>query len=105
MSRRALVSVYDKTGLAEFAAALVALGFEVVSSGGTATALDAAGVPVTTVESVTGAPEMLEGPTLHFAPVSVHLIGVHRASPRWLHPTAALVQRAIRRGRLSIIPL
>ena len=67
MSRRALLSVYDKTGLIELAKGLHDLGFELVSSGGTATALADAGVPVTTVESVTGAPEMLDGrvKTLH----------------------------------------
>jgi phosphoribosylaminoimidazolecarboxamide formyltransferase/IMP cyclohydrolase len=61
------LSVYDKTGLIEFARRLCALGFELVSSGGTATALTDAGVPVVTVESVTGAPEMLDGrvKTLH----------------------------------------
>ena len=66
--RRALLSVYDKTGLVDFARALHDdLGFELVSSGGTATSLRAAGLPVTAVEDVTGAPEMLEGrvKTLH----------------------------------------
>ena len=64
---RALISVYDKTGVAEFARGLVDLGFEVVSSGGTATALEEAGLAVTTVEEVTGFPEMLGGrvKTLH----------------------------------------
>ncbi|HZP28278.1 MAG TPA: bifunctional phosphoribosylaminoimidazolecarboxamide formyltransferase/IMP cyclohydrolase, partial [Acidimicrobiia bacterium] len=61
MTRRALLSVWDKTGLVEFARALHdELGFELVSSGGTARALAAEGLPVTTVEEVTGAPEMLE---------------------------------------------
>ena len=64
---RALVSVYDKTGLAVFAQGLVDLGFEVVSSGGTSAALAEAGVPHTEVEQVTGSPEMLGGrvKTLH----------------------------------------
>ncbi len=64
---RALLSVYDKTGLVELATGLVDLGVEIVSSGGTAEALRDAGVPVTTVEEVTGAPEMLSGrvKTLH----------------------------------------
>src|SRR5215475_14432305 len=61
MGRRALLSVWDKSGLADFARALHdELGFELVSSGGTARELTAAGLPVTTVEQVTGAPEMLE---------------------------------------------
>ena len=65
--RRALLSVSDKTGLAEFAAGLVAGGFELVSTGGTARALRDAGLPVTDVAAVTGFPEMLDGriKTLH----------------------------------------
>ena len=60
-SPRALVSVYDKTGVVDLAQRLVALGWEIVSSGGTSAALAEAGVPVTPVEQVTGAPEMLDG--------------------------------------------
>ena len=65
--RRALLSVSDKTGLAEFGQGLVELGFELVSTGGTARALRDAGLPVTDVAAVTGAPEMLDGrvKTLH----------------------------------------
>ena len=58
--RRALLSVYDKQGLAEFARGLSDLGVELVSSASTAAALDAAGLPVTKVETVTGMPEMLD---------------------------------------------
>ena len=67
MTRRALVSVSDKSGLVDFARGLVELGFELVASGGTAAALAEGGLPVTTVESVTDAPEMLDGrvKTLH----------------------------------------
>ncbi len=67
MTRRALVSVSDKSGLVDFARGLVDLGFEFVASGGTAVALAEGGLPVTTVESVTDAPEMLDGrvKTLH----------------------------------------
>ena len=67
MSRRALISVYDKAGVDEFARGLVELGWELVSSGGTASFLADAGLPVTTVEEVTRAPEMLGGrvKTLH----------------------------------------
>jgi phosphoribosylaminoimidazolecarboxamide formyltransferase/IMP cyclohydrolase len=67
VSRRALISVYDKTGVDGFARALVDLGWELISSGGTATFLEEQGLPVTTVESVTEAPEMLGGrvKTLH----------------------------------------
>ncbi len=64
---RALVSVYDKTGLAELARALDAAGVEIVSTGSTAAAIAAAGVAVTQVEEVTGFPECLDGrvKTLH----------------------------------------
>ncbi|MFS0886506.1 bifunctional phosphoribosylaminoimidazolecarboxamide formyltransferase/IMP cyclohydrolase [Aeromicrobium sp. 179-A 4D2 NHS] len=65
--RRALVSVYDKTGLPELAQALHAAGVAIVSTGSTAKAIEAAGVPVTPVEEVTGFPECLDGrvKTLH----------------------------------------
>ncbi|MEE6297262.1 bifunctional phosphoribosylaminoimidazolecarboxamide formyltransferase/IMP cyclohydrolase [Georgenia wangjunii] len=65
--RRALVSVYDKTGLVELAQALAAAGVEIVSTGSTAARIAGAGVPVTGVEELTGFPECLEGrvKTLH----------------------------------------
>lgn len=65
--KRALISVYDKTGLVPFAERLAAAGVEIVSSGGTAVALTVAGIEVSTVTEVTGAPEMLGGrvKTLH----------------------------------------
>jgi phosphoribosylaminoimidazolecarboxamide formyltransferase/IMP cyclohydrolase len=64
---RVLLSVYDKSGLEPFARALADLGHELVASGGTASALAAAGIAHRTVESVTEAPEMLGGrvKTLH----------------------------------------
>jgi len=67
MAKRALISVSDKSGLIPFARALVELGFEIVSTGGTKTALEAAGVAVTPVAEVTGFPELLDGrvKTLH----------------------------------------
>src|SRR6476661_1006130 len=58
---RALLSVSDKTGIVEFARALAARGYDTVSTGGTARALDNAGVPVTSVGSVTAFPEMMDG--------------------------------------------
>ncbi len=65
--RRALLSVSDKTGLEAFGRGLVALGFELVSTGGSAAALRTTGLPVTDVAAVTGFPEMLDGrvKTLH----------------------------------------
>jgi phosphoribosylaminoimidazolecarboxamide formyltransferase/IMP cyclohydrolase len=67
MTQRALLSVYDKTGLEGFARGLQQLGFELVASGNTSRALGEAGIDHVTVESVTGAPEMLGGrvKTLH----------------------------------------
>ncbi|MDE2897827.1 MAG: bifunctional phosphoribosylaminoimidazolecarboxamide formyltransferase/IMP cyclohydrolase, partial [Chloroflexota bacterium] len=64
---RALISVYDKTGLEDLAAGLAARGWDFVASGGTAATLAAAGHTVSAVEDVTGAPEMLDGrvKTLH----------------------------------------
>ena len=66
-SRRALLAVYDKTGVVELGRALVELGATLVSSGGTAQTLRDAGLPVTPVEEVTAFPEMLGGrvKTLH----------------------------------------
>ncbi len=65
--RRALVSVFDKTGVEELAAGLHELGVEIVSTGSTASRIAAAGVPVTGIEDVTGFPECLDGrvKTLH----------------------------------------
>ena len=65
--RRALISVSDKTGLEDFARALAAKGVELLSTGGTARALSAAGIPVRDVAEVTGFPEMMDGrvKTLH----------------------------------------
>jgi phosphoribosylaminoimidazolecarboxamide formyltransferase / IMP cyclohydrolase len=64
---RAILSVSDKTGLVDLGRGLAALGVELVSTGGTATALAAAGLPVVSVSDVTGFPEMMDGrvKTLH----------------------------------------
>ncbi len=65
--RRALLSVSDKTGLVDFARGLVERGVELVSTGGTARVLAEAGLPVTLVSAITGAPEVFDGrvKTLH----------------------------------------
>ena len=65
--RRALISVYDKTGLEELASGLHAADVEIISTGSTAARIAAAGVPVTRVEELTGFPECLDGrvKTLH----------------------------------------
>ena len=75
--RRALISVSDKTGVADFASGLANLGVEIVSTGGTAQALREAGVEVRGVEELTGSPEILGGrvktlhPRLHAALLAV----------------------------------
>ena len=67
MAQRALISVTDKTGVVEFAQGLADLGFDLISTGGTAKALRDAGLSVRDVSDVTGFPEMLDGrvKTLH----------------------------------------
>lgn len=65
--KRALISVSDKTGIVAFAQGLVAADFEIISTGGTFSVLEKAGVPVTPIDEVTHFPEMLDGrvKTLH----------------------------------------
>lgn len=64
---KALISVYDKTGITDFATKLVAAKFDLISTGGTFTAISDAGLPVKQVSDVTGSPEILDGrvKTLH----------------------------------------
>ena len=66
-ARRALISVSDKTGVVDLARGLVARGFEVLSTGGTARVLREHGVPVVDVSDYTGFPELMDGrlKTLH----------------------------------------
>jgi phosphoribosylaminoimidazolecarboxamide formyltransferase / IMP cyclohydrolase len=75
--KRALLSVTDKTGLVEFAKGLAGLGVELVSTGGTATALRGAGLDVRDVSELTGFPEMLDGRVKTLHPV-VHGGILHR---------------------------
>lgn len=67
MTKRALISVSDKTGIIAFAQTLRDLGWEIVSTGGTKTVLDNAGVETIAIDDVTGFPEMMDGrvKTLH----------------------------------------
>ncbi|MBL7959467.1 bifunctional phosphoribosylaminoimidazolecarboxamide formyltransferase/IMP cyclohydrolase, partial [bacterium] len=67
MIKRALISVSDKTGIVELAKALHGLGVDIISTGGTATALQTAGIPVIKISDVTSFPEMMDGrvKTLH----------------------------------------
>ncbi len=83
--RRALVSVYDKTGLEELARGLHAAGVELVSTGSTAARIAAAGVPVTPVQDLTGFPECLDGrvktlhPKVHAGILADLRLDAHRA--------------------------
>ncbi|KOG88525.1 phosphoribosylaminoimidazolecarboxamide formyltransferase, partial [Streptomyces varsoviensis] len=83
--RRALISVYDKTGLEELAQGLHAAGVQLVSTGSTAGRIAAAGVPVTKVEELTGFPECLDGrvktlhPRVHAGILADQRLDDHRA--------------------------
>ena len=66
-TKLALLSVSDKTGIVEFAQGLIALGFTIISTGGTKKVLEQAQIPVESVSALTGFPEILDGrvKTLH----------------------------------------
>ncbi len=94
MTRRALLSVSRKEGIVELARGLAARGFEVLSTGGTASELEKAGVPVTGVSKATGFPEILDGrvktlhPKIHAGilarrdqPEHVKALGEHGVAP------------------------
>jgi phosphoribosylaminoimidazolecarboxamide formyltransferase / IMP cyclohydrolase len=100
--RRALVSVSDKTGLAELAKGLHDAGVELVSTGSTAARIAAAGVPVTAVEDVTGFPEILDGrvKTLH-----PHVHAGLLADPRNDEHAATLQARGIEPFQLVVANL
>jgi phosphoribosylaminoimidazolecarboxamide formyltransferase / IMP cyclohydrolase len=83
---RALISVSDKRGVVAFARGLVELGWEIISTGGTAAALKAAEVPVTPVEQVTGFPELLDGRVKTLHPAVHGALLARRALPE--HTTA-----------------
>ncbi len=88
--RRALLSVYDKTGLVEFASALhEEFGIELISTGGTAKALRDAGLPVTLVEELTGYPEMLDGRVKTLHPAIHAAILADRDNPEHMRQLAA----------------
>ena len=58
---RALISVYDKTGVVEFATHLINLGWEIISTGGTSRKLKQAGLPVKEISEITNHPEIFDG--------------------------------------------
>ena len=82
---KALLSVYDKSGLADLARALADAGCDLVSTGGTARTLAGAGLPVTEVADLTGSPEMLDGrvktlhPVIHGGILARRDLDSHRA--------------------------
>jgi len=87
--RRALISVSDKTGLVDLARGLAARGFELVSTGGTAKALEQAGLPVIGISDVTGFPEMMDGRVKTLHPLVHGGILARRAHPADLASAAA----------------
>ena len=83
--RRALVSVFDKTGIVDLARTLAETGVEIVSTGSTGRTVREAGIPVTEVETITGFPEMLDGrvktlhPRIHGGILADQRLEAHRA--------------------------
>jgi AICAR transformylase/IMP cyclohydrolase PurH/REP element-mobilizing transposase RayT len=88
--RRALISVYDKTGIVDFARVLHdEFGVELISTGGTARVLQEAGLPVTMVEQVTGFPEMMDGRVKTLHPKIHAAILADRDNPEHMRQLAA----------------
>ena len=88
--KRALISVYDKTGVVEFARALSdEFGVEVISTGGTAVLLKENRIPVTLVEEVTGFPEMMDGRVKTLHPKIHAAILADRDNPNHMRQLAA----------------
>ena len=87
---KALISVTDKSGIVDLARELIQMGFEILSTGGTAKALGAAGLPVTEVSAYTGFPEILDGRVKTLQP-KIHggLLG-RRQDPRHRQQMQAL---------------
>ena len=91
MKKRALISVSDKTGIVELARALTELGIEIISTGGTHKALEAAGIPVIGVSEITGFPECLDGrvktldPHIHAGLLAMRSNPEHMAQLEKLH--------------------
>jgi phosphoribosylaminoimidazolecarboxamide formyltransferase/IMP cyclohydrolase len=94
MIKRALISVSDKSGLLDLARDLNGLGIEIVSTGGTASLLSQAGLPVVNVSDVTGFPECLDGrvktlhPKIHGGILNIRDNAGHQATIRELEITS-----------------
>ncbi|HEY3412644.1 MAG TPA: bifunctional phosphoribosylaminoimidazolecarboxamide formyltransferase/IMP cyclohydrolase [Armatimonadota bacterium] len=99
---RALLSVSDKAGLAEFARGLVDLHFEILSTGGTARALADADIPVTPVDKVTGFPEMMDGRVKTLHPAIHGAILADRRKPEHM---AAIAEKGIEPIDLVVVNL
>ena len=103
--KRALVSVYDKTGLEELVRGLAAAGVELVSTGGSAALIEGLGLPVTKVEELTGFPECLDGrvktlhPKVHAGILADRRLDSHVAAARGAR------HRAVRPGGLEPLPV
>jgi len=86
--KRALLSVFDKTGMGDFAKELARLGVELVSTGGTARLIAETGAAVRDISDLTGFPEMMDGrvktlhPKVHGGLLAVRDKAEHKASPR-----------------------
>ncbi len=100
--RRALISVFDKTGLEDLARGLARLGIEIVSTGGTLKSLEEKGLPVTAVSGVTGFPEILDGRVKTLHPRIHGGILANRAVPGHLD---ALAEHGIDRIDLVVVNL
>ncbi|MCG0239300.1 MAG: bifunctional phosphoribosylaminoimidazolecarboxamide formyltransferase/IMP cyclohydrolase [Firmicutes bacterium] len=102
MKRRALLSVYDKTGIVELARGLVELGWELISTGGTYRTLQAAGIPVLEVAEVAGFPEILDGRVKTLQPqIHAGILAV-RNNPRHM---AQLAEHGVRPIDLVVVNL
>ena len=84
MVKRALLSVSDKTGIAEFARGLESLGVKIISTGGTAKILREAGIEVTDVSEVTGCPEMMRRSKLSIQEFMAGSYACGTAKNRWM---------------------
>src|SRR5258707_5261586 len=100
--RRALISVYDKTGLAELAKGLHDAGVDIISTGSTAKTIAGKGIPVIPVEEITGFPEVLNGrvKTLH-----PHVHAGLLADQRKMEHVAALEELGIAPFELVVVNL
>ena len=104
MIKRALISVSDKTGLVELARPLQALGIELISTGGTAAALQAAGLNVTSVSDLTGYPECLDGRVKTLHPKIHGGILAIRSNPEHMEKLAELEIRTIDLVIINLYP-